>query len=86
MFKEWLERMVWGFLLALVTILILVTLWLIGLVWYIIYQAIRPLAIIILLIGVGIPLGTFLYTIYDNWSYVSALFEEKKRKWENRNV
>ena len=86
MFIEWLERMMWGFLFALVAVLVLLTLWLIGLVWYIIYQSIQSLAIIILIVGVGIPLGTLLYTIYDNWSYVSTLFEEKKRKWENRNV
>lgn len=86
MFKEWLERMMWGFLFALVAVLVLLTLWLIGLIWYIIYQSIQPLAIIILIVGVGIPLGTLIYTIYDNWSYVNTLFEEKKRKWENRNV
>lgn len=86
MFKEWLERMAVGFLFVLIAFLVFLTLALLGLLWYAIYEASKLLGISILLVFVGVPLITFIYTVYDNWSYVCDCFEEKKRKWENRNV
>lgn len=86
MFKEWLERMAIGFLFVLIAILVLATATLIGFVWYIIYDASKLLGTGILVVVIGVPLITFIYTVYDNWSYVCDCFEEKKRKWENRNV
>jgi uncharacterized membrane protein YkgB len=86
MFKEWLERMAIGFLFVLIAIIILLILVLFGLLWYVIYEAAKPLGIGILIVVIGVPLISFIYTVYDNWSYICLRFEEKKRKWENRNV
>jgi hypothetical protein len=54
--------------------------------WYLIYEASKLLGISILIVVLGVPLITFIYTVYDNWSDICYSFEEKKRKWENRNV
>lgn len=86
MFKEWLERMAIGFLFVLIAALILSAAALIGFLWYAIYEVAKPLGIGILIVVIGVPLISFIYTVYDNWSYVCNCFEEKKRKWENRNV
>lgn len=86
MFREWLERMAIGFICVLVVILILATATLIGFMWYIIYDASKLLGIGILFVAIGVPLISFIYTVYDNWSYICIRFEEKKRKWENRKV
>lgn len=86
MFKEWLERMAIGFLFVLIVILILATATLIGFVWYVIYDASKLLGTGILLVAIGVPLITFIYTVYDNWSYVCSCFEEKMEKWGKKDV
>jgi uncharacterized membrane protein YkgB len=86
MFKEWLERMAIGFLFILVMIVILLTLALFGTLWYLIYEASKLLGISILIVVLGVPLITFIYTVYDNWSYVCSCFEEKMEKWGKKDV
>ena len=86
MFKEWLENMLYAFLWVLIIVLIAATVGLIGTLWWVIYMAFKPLGIIILLIVIGVPLGSFIITLRDNWSYVSKCFEEKMEKWSKKNV
>lgn len=86
MFKEWLENMLYAFLWVLIIVLIAATVGLIGTLWWLIYMAFKPLGIIILLIVIGVPLGSFIITLRDNWSYVSKCFEEKMEKWSKKNV
>lgn len=86
MFKEWLENMLYAFLWVLIIVLIAAAAGLIGTLWWLIYMAFKPLGIIILLIVIGVPLGSFIITLRDNWSYVSKCFEEKMEKWGKKNV
>lgn len=86
MFKEWLENMLYAFLWVLIIVLIAAAAGLIGTLWWLIYMAFKPLGIIILLIVIGVPLGSFITTLRDNWSYVSKCFEEKMEKWGKKNV
>lgn len=86
MFKEWLENMLYASLWVLIVILVIVTIGLVGTIWWIIYMAFKPLAIIILLIGIGVPLGSLIITLRNHWSYVSKCFEEKMEKWGKKDV
>lgn len=86
MFKEWLENMLYAFLWVLIIVLIAATVGLIGTLWWVIYMAFKPLGIIILLIVIGVPLGSLIITLRDNWSYVSKCFEEKMEKWGKKDV
>lgn len=86
MFKEWLENMLYALLWVLIIVLIAATVGLVSTIWWLIYMAFKPLGIIILLIGIGVPIGSLIITLRDNWSYVSKCFEEKMEKWSKKNV
>ena len=86
MFKEWLDNMLYAFLWVLIIVLIAAAAGLIGILWWLIYMAFKPLGIIILLIVIGVPLGSLIITLRDNWSYVSKCFEEKMEKWGKKDV
>lgn len=86
MFKEWLENMLYAFLWVLILVLVAATIGLVATIWWLIYMAFKPFAIIILLICIGVPLGSLIITLRDNWSYVSRCFEEKMKKWGKKDV
>ena len=86
MFQEWLENMLYAFLWVLIIVLVAATIGLIGTLWWLIYMAFKPLGIIILLIVIGVPLGSLIVTLRNNWSYVSKCFEEKMKKWGKKDV
>ena len=86
MFKEWLENMLYVLLWVLIIVLIAATVGLVVTIWWLIYMAFKPLGIIILFLGIGVPIGSLIITLRDNWSYVSKCFEEKMEKWSKKNV
>jgi ABC-type proline/glycine betaine transport system permease subunit len=86
MFKEWLENMLYSFLWVLILVLVAATIGLIVSLWCLIYTVFKPLAIVILLIVIGVPLVALFITLRDNWSYVSRCFEEKMKKWSKKDV
>ena len=86
MFKEWLENMLYSFLWVLILVLVAATIGLIVSLWLLIYTVFKPLAVIVLLIAIGVPLVSLIITLRDNWSYVSRCFEEKKKKWSKKDV
>lgn len=80
MFWEWLERtlyIIMGllFFVAVVAIVIMA-----GALWLLLYKAIAWLAILVL---VGAPIASLIYTLYDNWFLVTEFFENLKEKWDN---
>lgn len=81
MFKEWLERMFDVFLVIIIIggclLLLSMFIWL----WAILFVALKWLAIVILIIALAVPLGTLIYTIYDNWFIISDYLEDIKEKW-----
>lgn len=81
MFKEWLERMFDVFLVIIIIggclLLLSMFIWL----WAILFVVLKWLAITILIIAVAVPLGTLIYTIYDNWFIISDYIEDIKEKW-----
>lgn len=83
MFWEWLERtlfiiMIIVFFIAAVAIVILA-----GALWLLLYKAMAWFAILVLVILVGAPIASFIYTLYDNWFLVTEFFEELKEKWDD---
>ena len=67
MFWEWLERTLFGVAAVLLFILIVAVVILMGALWILLYKAVAWLAILALVIFIGIPVVTLIYTIYDNW-------------------
>lgn len=86
MFKEWLENMLYASLWVLIFVLIAATVGLVASLWWLIYMAFKPFAIVILLIVIGVPLISLIITLRDNWSYVSRCFEEKMKRWGKKDV
>lgn len=84
MFKEWLERMFDVFLVIIAIggglLILSMFIWL----WAILFVALKWLAIIILIIALAVPLGTLIYTIYDNWFIISDYIEDIKEKWRGK--
>lgn len=80
MWEEWLDITLKVFLTALFVIAGLLVFVLFGLLWYMISKVSMVVAIILLVLFVGIPLGTFIYTIYKNRHAVADYFEELKYK------
>jgi hypothetical protein len=78
--------MLYSFLWVLILILVAAAIGLIASLWWLIYTVFKPLAIAVLLIVVGVPLGSLIVTLRDNWSYVSRCFEEKMEKWGKKDV
>ncbi len=83
MFWEWLERTLFGFLAILFVAVIIVAVIAIGALWLLLYEAIAWVAILVLVIAIGVPIVTLIYTIYDNWFLVTEFFESLKEKWDN---
>lgn len=82
MFWEWLERTLFGIAAILLFIMIVVAVLLIGALWLLLYKAIAWLAILALVIFIGIPIVTLIYTIYDNWFSVTEFFENLRDKFK----
>ena len=71
MFWEWLERTLFGIAAVLLFILIVAVVILMGALWILLYKAAAWLAILALVIFIGIPVVTLIYTIYDNWFLIT---------------
>lgn len=80
MFWEWLERTLYGVVAALLSIVIIAVVLVIGALWLILYEAIAWFAILVLIIFIGIPIVTLIYTIYDNWFLVTEFFKKLRNK------
>lgn len=83
MFWEWLERTFVVFIAILFIVAVVAAIIAIGALWLILYETIAWVAILVLIVGVGIPIVTLIYTIYDNWFLVTEFFENLKEKWDN---
>ena len=83
MFWEWLERTLFGFVAILFIAVIIVAVIAIGALWLLLYEVIAWVAILVLIIAIGVPIVTLIYTIYDNWFLVTEFFEDLKEKWDN---
>lgn len=83
MFWEWLERTLFGIMAILFFIAVVAIVILAGALWLLLYKTIAWLAILTLVLFVGIPIATFIYTLYDNWFLVTEFFEELKEKWDD---
>lgn len=83
MFWEWLERTLFGIAAILFFILIVTIVILIGVLWLLLYKVVAWCAILVLIIFIGVPIVTLVYTIYDNWFLVTEFFENLKEKWNN---
>lgn len=83
MFWEWLERTLFGIVAIFFVIAIVVAVIAMGALWLILYETIAWLAILALVVFVGVPIVTFIYTIYENWFLVTEFFENLKEKWDN---
>jgi len=81
MFEEWLERMFNVCLIVLIIIGGLLALSVLTLLWIMLFTFLKWVAITILIIVLAIPLGTLIYTIYDNWFIISDYLEDIKEKW-----
>lgn len=81
MFKEWLERMFDVFLVILIIIGGLLAFSALMFLWIMLFTFLKWLAIAILIIVLAVPLGTLIYTIYDNWFIISDYIEDIKEKW-----
>lgn len=73
MFWEWLERTLFG----------IVAIFVMGALWLLLYKAVAWYVILVLIIFIGVPIVTLIYTIYDNWFLVTEFFENLKEKWDN---
>ena len=71
MFWEWLERTLFGIAAVLLFILIVAVVILMGALWILLYKAVAWLAILVLVIFIGVPVVTLIYTIYDNWFLIT---------------
>lgn len=80
MFWEWLERTLFGIAAVLLFILIVAVVILMGALWILLYKAVAWLAILALVIFIGIPVVTLIYTIYDNWFSITQFFDDLKNK------
>ena len=80
MFWEWLERTLFGIAAVLLFILIVAVVILMGALWILLYKAVAWLAILVLVIFIGIPVVTLIYTIYDNWFLITQFFDDLKNK------
>lgn len=83
MFWEWLERTLYGIVAILCFIMVVVAVIAIGALWLLLYKAITWLAILMLIIFIGVPIVTLIYTIYDNWFLITKFFKNLKEKWDN---
>ena len=83
MFWEWLERTLLGILAIFFFIAVVAIVIVMGALWLMLYKAIAGLAILLLVIFIGVPIATLIYTIYDNWFLVTEFFENLKEKWDN---
>lgn len=80
MFWEWLERTLIGivtmiFFIAAVAVVIMV-----GALWLLLYKAIAWFAILILIIFIGAPIVSLIYTLYDNWFLITEFFKDLRNK------
>ena len=80
MFWEWLERTLFGIAAVLLFILIVAVVILMGALWILLYKAVAWLAILALVIFIGIPVVSLIYTIYDNWFSITQFFDDLKNK------
>jgi NADH:ubiquinone oxidoreductase subunit 3 (subunit A) len=83
MFWEWLERTLFGIAAILFFIVVVAVVFLMGALWLLLYEAVAWLAILALVVFVGVPIATFIYTIYENWFLVTEFFENLKEKWDS---
>lgn len=83
MFWEWLERTFIGIFVILFFIMIVAVMLVMGALWLLLYKTVAWCAIFLLVIFIGVPIVTFIYTIYDNWFLVTEFFENLKEKWDN---
>ena len=81
MFKEWLERMFDVCLIVLMVIGGLLAFVVLMFLWIMLFTFLKWVAITIFIIVLAIPLGTLIYTIYDNWFIISDYIEDIKEKW-----
>lgn len=81
MLKEWFERMVDVFLIVLAVAGGLLAFSVLMFLWIMLFTFLKWLAIAILIIVLAVPLGTLIYTIYDNWFIISDYIEDIKEKW-----
>lgn len=80
MFWEWLERTLYGIVAVLLFIMVIAVITLIGALWLLLYKAVAWFAILVLVIFIGIPIITLIYTIYDNWFLVTEFFKKLRNK------
>lgn len=83
MFWEWLERTLFGIAALFFFIAIVAAIFVMGALWLLLYKAVAWVAILVLVIFIGVPIVTLIYTIYDNWFLVTEFFENLKEKWDN---
>jgi hypothetical protein len=83
MFWEWLERTLFVIAAILLFIMVVAAVLLIGALWLLLYKIVAWLAILILVVFIGVPIVTLVYTIYDNWFLVTEFFKNLKEKWDN---
>lgn len=81
MIREWLERMLDVFLIVLAVAGGLLALSVLIFLWIMLFTFLKWLAIVILIVVLAVPLGTLIYTIYDNWFFISDYIEDIKEKW-----
>ena len=84
MLWEWLERTLFGIAAVLLFILIVAVVILMGALWILLYKAVAWLAILALVIFIGIPVVTLIYTIYDNWFSITQFFDDLKISKEEK--
>lgn len=83
MFWEWLERTLYIIMALLFFVAVVAIVLMVGTLWLLLYKAIAWLAILVLVVLVGAPIASLIYTLYDNWFLVTEFFENLKEKWDN---
>lgn len=80
MFWEWLERTLIGIVIMIFFIAVVALVIMVGALWLLLYKAIAWFAILILIIFIGAPIVSLIYTLYDNWFLVTEFFKDLRDK------
>jgi hypothetical protein len=80
MFWEWLERTLFGIMIMIFFIAAVAVVIMVGALWLLLYKAIAWFAILILIIFIGAPIVSLIYTLYDNWFLITEFFKDLRNK------
>lgn len=80
MFWEWLERTLFGIMIMIFFIAAVAVVIMAGALWLLLYKAIAWFAILILIIFIGAPIVSLIYTLYDNWFLITEFFKDLRDK------